>query len=76
MNAEAPVNNPDDKFIQQILQKIGQKYGPCEALRGQWVVTFIYEKDGVKRKTKLKKPVITEHRIKNKIPQSIKNLLR
>lgn len=76
MKLDTPINNEEDIYIKQLMQKIAHKYGDCEVLRGQWIITFIYPKNGIQHKTKLKKPVLNEYRIKNKMPLTIKNLLK
>lgn len=76
MNASSPATNEQDKYIKSILKLLSDQYYNVEALRGHWVVTFIYYQDGTRNEAKIKKTTLDDARKNKKLPLTIKNLLK
>ena len=68
--------NEEDRYIYDIITLLETKYTSVDTLRGAWVVTFIYYIDGIRKEAKVKKEVLNYCRKKNKLPLTIKNLMK
>jgi len=76
MNELNEYANEEDRFIYDIITLLETKYTRVETLRGAWVVTFIYYKDDIRKESKVKKEVLTYNRSRNKLPLTIRNLMK
>jgi hypothetical protein len=76
MNELNEYANEEDRYIYDIITLLETKYTRVETLRGAWVVTFIYYKDDIRKESKVKKEVLNYNRNKNKLPLTIRNLMK
>jgi hypothetical protein len=76
MNELNEYANEEDRYIYDIIALLGTKYTRVETLRGAWVVTFIYYKDDIRKESKVKKEVLNYNRSRNKLPLTIRNLMK
>jgi hypothetical protein len=68
--------NEQDQYIYHLISLLSEKYQNVDVLRGQWVVTFIYYLDGARMECKVKKTTIEHSIFTNKLPLTIKRLLK